>query len=162
MKSIKNIFFALVLGSFVLVSCGEQKQEPAAEAQNTEQAATTETTETVTATETTTEEAATEEKTEEVATARDYNAQPLMGYVASLDDLMMGGEGRVNSAKAKSLAEAGKVLVFVGEGKIYYVSDAGGNFARKGLVKIAGEKEFGLKGKAEAKYGLNYFIASNL
>ncbi len=161
MKSIKNIFLALVLGGFVLVSCGEQKQEPAAEAHNTEQAATTETTDTATATETATEEA-TEEKTEEVATARDYNAQPLMGYVASLDDLMMGGEGRVNSAKAKSLAEAGKVLVFVGEGKIYYVSDAGGNFAKKGLIKIAGEKEFGLKGKAESKYGLNYFIASNL
>ncbi len=161
MKSIKNIFFALVLGGFVLVSCGEEKQEPATETQNTEQTATTETTDAVTET-TATEEVATEEKKEEVAVARDYNAQPLKGYVASLDDIMLGGEGRVNSAKAKSLAEAGKMLVFVGEGKIYYVSDAGGTFARKGLVKIADEKEFALKGKFEVKYGLNCFIANNL
>ncbi len=161
MKSIKTYLLACALCGFVLVSCGETKEEPAADKQTTEQQTTT--SDEITS-ETATEETqeVTEEVKEEAAAPRDYQAQPLKGYVASLDDLVMGGEGRISSSKAKALTEAGKVLVFVGEGQIYFISDAGGNYARKGLIKIAGEKEFALKGKVSNKYGINSFIASNL
>ncbi len=163
MNYIKQYLLVCLVAGFLLVSCGEEKQDAAKDAPATEQQATT----TDAAAEATQTESASEasievDNTKEVIAERDYNALPLKGYVASLDDLAMGGDGRVNAQKAKSLVNSGKVLVFVGEGQAYIVLDAGGNFASKGLIKIVGEKEFALKGTAHVKDGLAYFVAGNL
>ncbi|MFH1050166.1 MAG: hypothetical protein V1779_04450 [bacterium] len=90
----------------------------------------------------------------------------IKGYVASLDDIVLGGTGKVDKAKATELAEKGSPIVFVtGKGKsakIYFVYHEDGSFAAKKLAKYASNTNVGIIGKAKKINGLNILIAESI
>lgn len=90
--------------------------------------------------------------------------KPLKGRVASLNDIMMGGDGKVDKVKAQELAEKGNPIVFVvGTGKkakIYFVYNEDGTFGGKNLAKYANNTNVGVFGKVKTVNGINIIIAT--
>ena len=92
--------------------------------------------------------------------------KPMKGKVASLNDLVMGGTGKVDKAKAIELADKGNPIVFVtGKGKsakVYFVYNTDGTFAGKNLAKYANNENIGIIGKTKKINGLNILIAESI
>jgi len=92
--------------------------------------------------------------------------KPMKGQVASLNDLVMGGTGKIDKAKATELAEKGSPIVFItGKGKsakVYFVYNADGTFAGKNLAKYANNITVGIIGKVKKINGLNILIAETI
>ena len=90
--------------------------------------------------------------------------KPMKGRVASFNDIMMGGDGKVDRAKAQDLAEKGNPIVFVvGKGKsakIYFVYNEDGTFAGKNLAKYANNESVGIVGKTKTVNGIKIIIAT--
>ena len=90
-------------------------------------------------------------------------AKPIKGFVASLNDLMMGGTGKVNKDQAQTLAGNGQpVVLAVGEGKkvkIYFVYNSDGTFGGKNLAKYGNNTTVGVFGKTKTVNGINLIIA---
>jgi len=90
--------------------------------------------------------------------------KPMKGRVASLNDIMMGGDGKVDKAKAQELAEKGNPIVFVvGKGKsakIYFVYNEDGTFGGKNLAKYANNTNVGVFGKTKTVNGIKIIIAT--
>jgi hypothetical protein len=93
-------------------------------------------------------------------------AKPMKGQVASLNDLVLGGTGKVDKAKAMELAEKGSPIVFItGKGKtakVYFVYNEDGSFAGKNLAKFAANEFIGIVGKVKKVNGLNILIAEKI
>jgi len=92
--------------------------------------------------------------------------KPMKGQVASLNDLIMGGTGKVDKDKATELAEKGNPIVFkTGKGKsakVYFVYNEDGTFAGKKLAKYANNENVGIIGKVKKVNGLNILIAESI
>jgi len=100
------------------------------------------------------------------ATVNSAPSKPMKGYVASLNDMVTGGTGKIDKAKATELAEKGNPIVFVtGKGKsakIYFVYNEDGTFAGKNLAKFAANEFIGIVGKVKKVNGLNILIAEKI
>ncbi len=92
--------------------------------------------------------------------------KPMKGQVASLNDLILGGSGKVDKEKATELAEKGNPIVFItGTGKkakVYFVYNEDGTFAGKKLAKYANNTNVGIIGKVKKVNGLNILIAESI
>lgn len=96
---------------------------------------------------------------------RDYAeaASPVSeGYVASLDLLVKGGDGKVDKDVAKSKLQDGSPLVFVSGGKAYIVLSEGGTYDGLNLSKYAVFSAIGVKGSKSSKGGVSYIIAESI
>ncbi len=91
-------------------------------------------------------------------------AKPVKGYVASLNAVVLGQDGRVNKAEAKKLAEKAQPIVLVVEKgatkKIYFVLNEDGSYAGKKLAKYANNKFVGVVGKIKRAKGVDFIIAT--
>lgn len=84
----------------------------------------------------------------------------LKGYVASLNDLNMGGDGKVTAAQAQNLLDKGQLLVLKAtNGHIYMVYNTDGSFAGKKLSKLAGG-DIGIVGKLKSIHGVRVILAA--
>jgi outer membrane protein assembly factor BamB len=102
-----------------------------------------------------------EQPSESVAPAKpgDYSNKPLVGHIASMNDLVMGGSGKVNKAQAQELANKGNLIVFKStNGDVYFVYNEDGTFAGKKLANYANNDKVGMLGKSKVVDGLNVFI----
>ena len=92
--------------------------------------------------------------------------KPIKGTIASFNDLVMGGSGKVNKSKAKELVAKGSPLVFkVGTGKkakVYFVFNEDGTYAGKKLAKYAANNFIGIIGKIKKVHGINVIIAEKI
>lgn len=86
---------------------------------------------------------------------------PLKGRAVSLKDAVT-GTGVVSKAEAEALVAKGQPMVFLSDGKIYFVYNANGSFASKKLAGFADRSEIGLIGKSKVVNGLNIFIADKI
>ncbi len=87
-------------------------------------------------------------------------AKPLKGEVVSLNDIVMGGKGKVTKDEAKKLAENGNAIVFKSGKKIYFVYNEDGTFASKKLANYAESTSVGIVGKTKTVNGINIIIMS--
>ncbi len=89
--------------------------------------------------------------------------KPTKGYVANLSDILKGGNGKINSAKAKELLNNCHPLVLAVESgkkiKVYFVYHPDGTFAAKKLADYASAKAIGVVGKIKTVQGMNMIIA---
>lgn len=101
-------------------------------------------------------------KTEKAQAATKKSAKPTKGYVASLNDFIKDGVGRVSKEEAEKQAANGSPIVFVtGSGKsakVFFVYNEDGSFAGKKLAKYAHNKNVGIIGKTITKNGFNHII----
>lgn len=89
----------------------------------------------------------------------DYSKKPLQGTVVSLNDIVMGGNGKINKQAAQSLVASGNFVVLKAvDGNIYFVYNEDGTFASKRLAGYANNEKVGLLGKAKTIDGINVFI----
>ncbi len=101
----------------------------------------------------------TEEKITAAPVSGDYLSKPFQGYIASLDALVTGSDGRVNKAKAQELHAKGNLIVLMGsDNQVYFVYNEDGTFAGKRLAGYANNQKVGLLGKAKVIDGINVFI----
>jgi hypothetical protein len=84
------------------------------------------------------------------------------GQVISVENLLTGGNGRIDKATAENLLSYGKPIAFLSKGVIYFVFDAGGNFAGNKLAKLAEASKVGIAGKVKTVKGLKYIIANGI
>lgn len=83
------------------------------------------------------------------------------GYVADLNGLVMGGDGKISVADAEKNYAKGKPLVLVMKGKIYFVYSTGGAYAGKKLAQLA-DGDIGILGKKKIVNGLNVIYAAKI
>lgn len=88
------------------------------------------------------------------------SAKPLKGEVVSLNDIVMGGKGKVTKEEAKKLADAGNAIVFKSGKKVYFVYNEDGTFAGKKLANYAESTSVGIIGKTKTVNGINIIIMS--
>jgi hypothetical protein len=89
-----------------------------------------------------------------------YAQKPIQGQVVSLNDLMMGGKGKVTKEQAQRLVETGNPVVFKSGKTIYFVYNEDGSFAGKKLANYASNEKVGIIGKTKKVNGLNIIIMS--
>jgi hypothetical protein len=97
------------------------------------------------------------------ATTFVYDAQaqkPIQGQVVSLNDIVMGGKGKVTKEQALKLVETGNPVVFKSGKKIYFVFNEDGSFAGKKLANFANSEKVGIMGKAKKVNGVDIIIMS--
>ncbi|MFP4368289.1 MAG: hypothetical protein ACLFR2_01775 [Candidatus Kapaibacterium sp.] len=152
----KNLSFIFLMAFSILfiASCGEQKMEDV-EKEETEQAE-GETGEPA-------EEPADEPVGEDAETIpSDYSNSPLVGYVVSMNNLAMGGDGKVTRAQAKQLVENNQPLLFRADNRVYFVYNADGSFAAPQLANFGGLDRVGLLGEVNVVNGQNVFIMTKI
>ncbi len=90
-----------------------------------------------------------------------YDAQaqkPIQGQVLSLNDLVIGGKGKVSKEEATKLVEKGNPLVFKSGKKIYFVYNEDGSYAGKKLANFANAEKVGIVGKTKKVQGIDIII----
>jgi hypothetical protein len=92
--------------------------------------------------------------------ADSYAQKPIQGQVVSLNDIVMGGKGKITKDEALKLAENGSPIVFKSGKKIYFVYNDDGTFAGKRLAKYASNEKVGIVGKTKKVNGIDIIIAS--
>jgi len=89
-----------------------------------------------------------------------YDAQaqkPIQGQVLSLNDLVIGGKGKVSKEEATKLVEKNP-LVFKSGKKIYFVYNEDGSYAGKKLANFANAEKVGIVGKTKKVQGIDIII----
>ncbi len=85
-----------------------------------------------------------------------------VGQVVSVEKLILSGDGKVNTKTAKELLTYGKPIGFLSNGTVYFIYDAGGNFAGNKLAVVADAAKVGIAGKVKTIKGLKYIIANGI
>ncbi len=95
-----------------------------------------------------------------VFVADSFAQKPIKGQVVSLNDIVMGGKGKITKEQAVELAEKGSPVVFKSGKKIYFVYNEDGTFAGKKLAKYASNEVVGIVGKTKKINGIEIIIAT--
>ncbi|PKL84508.1 MAG: hypothetical protein CVV22_12640 [Ignavibacteriae bacterium HGW-Ignavibacteriae-1] len=160
---IKNFLLPLMMAAlmFTFVACGDDKDEAPLPEESIEDIidsveASPDVIDTVV--QTPTPETPKKDGDKTPATPTDATKKPLEGYVASLDGLVQGGNGRVSKADASAIVGRGGILVFKSGNTVYFVYNEDGSFASKRLASFASADKVGILGKSQSKGGINIFI----
>lgn len=87
-------------------------------------------------------------------------AKATKGQVASLEKVLMGGDGLVKKEEAKKIADKGGVLVLKVATKYYFVINEDGSIASKKLAGFAENANLEVKGATKVVNGMNVIIAT--
>ena len=83
---------------------------------------------------------------------------PVEGYVASLNEIVAGREGKVTKSVATTLMNGGNPLVFVSGNKVYLPINASGGNAAESIVNLAEVAKIGILGETKRVAGVNFIV----
>lgn len=85
---------------------------------------------------------------------------PVEGYVASLNEIVAGREGKITKDVATTLMNGGNPIVFVSGNKVYFPVNASGANAAESLVNLAEVAKIGVLGETKRVAGLNFIVVN--